>query len=353
MKPECVITGMGLVLPCGTGIEAASASWRSQQPCFRQLPPELGSGLGAICDVSTAGIIPPILNRRLDRVSRFAWVATHHALLDADLDPTQIRDRIGLAVGSVTGGIEASEQFLRPYLAKGPAGASPMIFPNSVAVAISGHISTAFGLRGCSTTQLAREACFFAALDQAMRWLRLGMADVMVVIGTDGLSPLFGELLQRSRLSARHGLPEVGSRRGLLPGEGAQAFILETRDRAETRRARIRASIRGLTSCAPATPDPKARGLALAEAASALTPIPPDAWIAGSSGHPILDEVECALRSRHPRWPQPRFPKTLWGEFCGSGGQLLAAAAVDLAPSVLITAPASLGAQFATAMEKP
>jgi 3-oxoacyl-[acyl-carrier-protein] synthase II len=346
MKPECVITGMGLVLPCGEGIAAARASWESQQPCFRSLPAHLGTGLGGVCEVATAGIIPPIQNRRLDRVSRFAWVATHHAFLDAGLDPKERGDHIGLAVGSVTGGVEASEQFLQPYLAEGPAGASPLIFPNSVAVAISGHLSIAFGLRGCSTTQLAREACFFSALDQAQRWLTLGMVEIMLVVGADGLSPLFVELLQGNRLCARHGLPEVGSRRGLLPGEGAQAFIVETREHAQARGARIRGTILGLASCAPLTQDLGARSLALAEAATSITPAKPAVWISGANGHPLLDDVEQHLLTQQDHWPRPRYPKTLWGEFAGSGGQLLAAALLTPAATALITAPASLGGQW-------
>jgi len=216
-----------------------------------------------------------------------------------------------------------------------------------VAVAISGHLSIAFGLKGCSTTQLAREACFFSALDQAMRWLALGMVETMLVVGTDGLSPLFVELLQGNRLMARHGLPEVGSGRGLLPGEGAQAFILETLDHAQTRGARIHASLRGLASCAPATPDIKARSLALAEAATSITPARPDAWISGANGHPMLDDAERHLLTQHGQWPRPQYPKTLWGEFAGSGGQLLAAALVAAAPSTLITAPTSFGEQWA------
>ena len=45
-------------------------------------------------------------------------------------------------------------------------------------------------------------------------------------------------------------------------------------------------------------------------------------------------------------------PKLLWGEFCGSGGQLLAAALLDASRRTLITAPASSGSQVAMRVEK-
>ena len=350
MKPELVITGLGLVLPCGTGIEAAQASWRSGEACFSPLPE---GGLGGACTTfSPAGIIPPMQSRRLDRPSRFAWVAVHEALRDACAEPAQFGLRLGVAVGTMTAGNEATEAFLRPYLAKGPEGASPLLFPNSVAVAVSGHLAIAFGLRGPSTTQLAREGSALAALEQAARWLRLGILDAVLVIGCDGLFPLLPELLARTRLSARGGLPEVGSGRGFLPGEGAQAFLLETRDHAEGRGARIRAVLRGVAALAPCSEDPTERGRVLAEVATCITPAAPDAWIGGSSGHPALDEVEAPLRAAMPRWPAPRFPKTQWGEFCGSGGQLLAAALLDEARRTLVTAPASFGPQYAAVLEK-
>ncbi len=354
MRQECVITGMGLVLPCGTGLDAARASWESGIPCFGPLSAHLGKGMGAECkDFSAVGIIPPMQSRRLDRPSRFAWVAAHHAFLDARVDPASFGHRLGVAVGTMTGGDEATEAFLRPYLAKGPEGASPMLFPNCVAVAISGYLSTAFGLRGPSVTQLARECATLAALEQAQRWLKMGMMEAVLVVGTDGFFPLLLELLHGSRLSVREGLPEVGSRRGLLPGEGAQAFLLETRDRAEARGARIRAVLRGVASFAPLTRQPSERSRMLAEAAASITPGMPDAWIGGSSGHRHLDDVEAPLLPSIKRWPRPKYPKTLWGEFCGSGGQLLAAALLEPGRRVLVTAPASFGSQFAAVLEKP
>jgi 3-oxoacyl-[acyl-carrier-protein] synthase II len=354
MRPEFVITGMGLVLPCGTGIDAARASWEAGRPCFEPLPENLGTGLGAACTAfNPTGIIPPMQNRRLDRPSRFAWVAVHQAFQDAGVEPSHLGLRLGVAVGTMTGGDEATEGFLWPYLAKGPEGASPMLFPNCVAVAISGHLSTAFGLRGPSVTQLAREGSTLAALEQAQRWLKLGLLEAVLVIGADGLFPLLSELLRRTRLSVREGLPVVGSRRGLLPGEGAQAFLLETRDRAEARGARIRAVLRGVGSLSPASTLPADRSRALAEMAAAITPAVPDAWIGGSSGHRILDEVEAPLIPILKRWPTPKYPKTLWGEFCGSGGQLLAAALLEPGRRILVTAPASFGPQYAAVLEKP
>ena len=349
---DLAITGLGLVLPCGDGLENARASLASGQPCFADLPAALGQGRGAACTAfNPAGIIPPMQLRRLDRPSRFAWVAAHQAFLDAGLDPKPAGERIAVAVGTMTGGSEASEAFMRPYFQRGPEGASPMVFPNCVANAASGHLALAFGLKGPSATFVDRENAAFVALEQAARWLRAGLADAALVIGTDGLFPVLQDLCRGARLLDRQGDPEVGSGRGFLTGEGAQAFVLEPRERAEARGARPRALLRGLAARSSVAPSEAARAESLAAAVLALGAFPPACRIGGGNGLTRLDAVEARLAAAHPEWPAALHPKVLWGELAGSGGPLLAAALLQPAGLVLVTAPASSGVQFAARLE--
>lgn len=348
---DLVLTGLGTVLPCGDGPALAAEAWKAQTPAFAPLPEALGRGLGGHCSgFSFAGVIPPMVARRLDRGTRFAWVAAHQALQEAGLDSRAMAERMAIAAGTMTGGSEATEPFLIPYLQKGPEGASPMVFPNCVAISIVGQLSMGFGIKGASLVQLQRENSTLNALEQAARWLQKDLADAALIVGTDALFPVLLELLRGSRLLRRQGLPEAGSRQGYLPGEGAQAFILETRARAEARGAKIRASLR-LAQRSAVAPDPAGCGRALLAAAESLA-FQPDAWIGGSTGHPILDDNEAVVRAAHPEWPAPRFPKLLWGEFGGSSGQLLAAALLDPALKVLVTAPSTRGSQIALALEK-
>ena len=351
-QSDLVITGLGLVLPCGDGVNVARTSLASGVPCFADLPEALGRGRGATCtSFNPAGIIPPMQLRRLDRPSRFAWVAAQQAFQDAALDPKPMGERIAVAVGTLTGGSEASEAFMRPYLQRGPEGASPLVFPNCVANAASGHLALAFGLKGPSATFVDRENAAFAALDQAVHWLRAGLAEVALVIGTDGLFPLLFDICRGARLLDRHRNPEIGSGRGFLPGEGAQAFLMESRVHAEARGARPRARLRALACRSSPGPTEEGRYTALSGAAAALGCAPLDRRIGGGNGLPRLDALESLLVDSHPDWPAAVHPKGLWGEFGGSGGQLLAAALLEPAERVLVTAPASSGAQFAALLE--
>ena len=353
---ELVISGLGLVLPCGDGIDAARASLASGLHCFGELPealrPEGGPGRGALCSAfNPVGIIPPMQLRRLDRACRYAWGAAHQAFADAGLDPKALGDRIAVAVGTQSGGSEASEAFMRPYLQRGPEGASPLVFPNTVANAASGHLALAFGLKGPSATFVDRENATFGALEQACRWLRLGLVDAALVVGTDGLFPLLLDLCDRAGFLPRQGDPKVGSGTGFLPGEGAQAFLLETRAAAEARGASPRATLAGLAGRSAAGDGRGDRAEALALSAESLATTIPERRIGGGNGRPNLDSLEAHLAARQPQWPAALHPKQLWGEFAGSGGQLLAAALLEPTPRVLVTAPASAGTQFAALLE--
>ncbi len=345
------ITGLGLVLPCGDGPEAARESLASGLPCFQELAPEFGIGRAAMCPhFKPASIIPPMQLRRLDRASRYTWVAAAQAFADAGLDPKAFGgERIGLAAGTLTGGSEASEAFYRPYLERGPEAASPLLFPNSVANAASGYVAVTFGIKGPSATLLEREVAAFEALEQAQRWLRTGRCDAVLVLGLDSLFPLLTHVLRGARMTARHGDPTPMQGGGMLIGEGAQAFLLERADDARARGARIRALLGGLACLAPEQ-EPSNRAAYLNTAVGEVLEAPPERWISGASGERRLDAAERDLWAR-PDLPKPVTPKALWGEFCGCGGQLIGAALLEPAATVLVTGPASFGPQYALRLD--
>lgn len=352
MTVSVAITGLGLVLPCGDGPEAARASLAAGLPSFQDLTPEFGVGRAALCPhFKPAGVIPPMQLRRLDRASRYSWVAAAQAFADAGLDPKVVGgERIGLAAGTLTGGSEASEAFYHPYLARGPEGASPLLFPNCVANAPGGYVAVTFGLKGPSGTFLEREVATFEALEQAQRWLRAGRCDAVLVLGLDSLFPLLTRILRGARMTRRHGDPTPMQGGGMLPGEGAQAFLLERTSDAVARGARIRATLGAVAGLAPATEHGDRAACLTAVVDEVLEGRTPDRWISGAGGERRVDAAERDLWTRAP-FPRPVTPKALWGEFAGVGGPLLGAGLLEPASTVLVTGPASFGPQYAVRLD--
>ena len=150
--------------------------------------------------------VPPGSWRRLSRLARLAAVVT--AALGPSLDP-----EIALFWGTSFGEYSSTFQFLRSLYAKGPAGASPLAFQNSVHNAPAGHLSILFGLRGHSETLCAGPDTGLLLVERAMIWVALHRKAALVVMG-DEAGP-----------EVQNGLRLAGVTSTL--GEGAVALLLE------------------------------------------------------------------------------------------------------------------------------
>jgi 3-oxoacyl-[acyl-carrier-protein] synthase II len=123
-----------------------------------------------------------------------------------------------------------------------------MFLPNMAAC----HVAIPFDARGPNNTVTIGEASSLTALIEAVRVIERGHADVMITGGT-GSRINITSLVNRatSPLSRRCDDPAAAcrpfeaNRDGSVNGEGAAAFVLETRQHAESRGATILASIRG------------------------------------------------------------------------------------------------------------
>jgi len=118
-----------------------------------------------------------------------------------------------------------------------------------------------------------------------------------------------------------------------------------------SRGGRPRAALRALVSRSSFEDTAQGRSQALARAVTALGNGTPQHRVGGANGLGRLDTLELQLADAHPEWPAAQHPKRLWGEFGGSGGQLLAAALLEPSDLTLVTAPASSGSQFAALLE--
>ena len=317
------ITGIGLVTPIGTGVDAFRAGLRRGASPVKRIdrfdPSPFRSQVAAqIDDFDPLSWMPPKTARQLDRFSQFGMVAGRLALDDAGFVPgapgAPTQDRIGIYLGSALGGIAFAEEQHERYLAKGIRQVSPTLALAVFGGAAPANLGIALDVRGPILSTANSCASGAVALGEAIGDLREGRIDAAIAGGCEvPLSPLaFGAFDIIRALSAGHNddaahaaRPFDAERDGFVMGEGGALLVLEDAEAAERRGATPYAELLGYgaTSDAYHMVQPRADGR---EAARAATIALDDAGVdpgeidyvnAHASSTPIGDVAEArALR---------------------------------------------------------
>lgn len=255
-----VVTGMGVVSPIGTGLDAF---WKSLS--------EGRSGVGRVTFFDTANYACKIAAevkdfkpdayiekkkiKRMDRFTQFAMAATKMALEHSGLDLSKENpEKIGVLVGSGIGGLQTIEEEFAVLSAKGPRRVTPFLIPKLISNMAGGEIAIQYGLAGPNYAVASACATANNAIGEAFRHLRYGDADVMICGGSEAAITQLGlaGFSQAGALAeAFNDQPEKASRpfeknrQGFVMGEGSGIVILETEEHAAKRGARILAELAG------------------------------------------------------------------------------------------------------------
>jgi len=259
LRRRVVVTGVGLVIPTGIGVETA---WRNI--CAGK------SGIGPLTrfDVSKfetkiAGEVKgfdPALTiekkeiKRMDLFVQFALAATKEALEDAQLNITPENcEQVGVIVGTGLGGLPTFEKNHIALLEKGPGRVSPFFIPMLIANMASGHIAMQFGAKGPNTCVVTACATGAHSIGDAFRAIQYGDADAIISGGTEAnIAPLtIAGFNAMKALSTRNDEPEKAcrpfekNRDGFVVAEGAGIMILEELELALKRKTKIYAEVAG------------------------------------------------------------------------------------------------------------
>ena len=315
-----VVTGVGCVTPIGTGVEGLWDGLRARRSAVRVItrfdPSPFRSRIAAeIPDFHPLDFLEARRARRLDRYSQLAVVAALLALRDAALDlGREDRDRVGASMGSALGGVGYAEEQVAVYARSGLKGVDPMLALSVFGGAASCNIAIEFGVTGPNSTNAMSCASGTIAVGDAFQAIRDGRADVMLAGGAEApLAPLcYGAFAVIRAMSTRNDEPAAASRPfdrerdGFVMGEGAAVLVLEERDRAVARGARILAEVLGTAVTNDAwhmtAPRPDggqaARCLTLALADAHVAPHEVEYVNAHGSSTPLNDKTETlAIRS--------------------------------------------------------
>lgn len=184
---------------------------------------------------------------------QYAVAATGEAMKDAGLDmEKEDAWRVGCAIGSGIGSLQAIEREHGRLLEKGPSRVGPMFVPLMISNMAAGNVSIMYGLKGKSLNVVTACATGTNSIGEAFRAIQYGDADVMVAGGTEGAVTPMGiagftalTALSDSTDPERCSIPFDRDRSGFVMGEGAGIVILEELEHARKRGARIYAEVLG------------------------------------------------------------------------------------------------------------
>ena len=281
-KRRVVVTGMGCVTPYGIGLDLFWKNLINGKSCIREHNLDKEKHI-----VKIAGQIPEDLDisryvdskeaRRLDKSIIYSLIAAEDAIKDSGLNlEEEDRTRIGTIISTAAGGLVTVTDGYIDMLNKGFNKCSPFTVPMMIANMPSGKVSIKYGLRGPSKAVLSACATGAHSIGDAFRTIQYGDADVMVAGGAESSVCDFGigAFTSARTLSKATRPPEEASRPydmdrdGFVMAEGGAVIILEEREHAIKRSAKIYAEIIGYGQSSDAydmvAPDPNGNGVELA-----------------------------------------------------------------------------------------
>jgi len=298
MSPRVVITGMGVVSPNGIGKQAFCRAILAGKSGVKRIARFDPSALA----VQVAGEIPEFdelawvearERKHVSRVVPLAVAASTEAISDAGLDPATMsmaeKREIGVILGTGGGAQEFSEEQYRLWHSGHVKQVSLFCIPSGTMGTIPSEISMRFGFRGYSHVVTAGCTSSTDAIGYACQHIQASVLPMFLVGGVDSpITPgiIKGYTLLRALTPSWNHAPERASRPfsadrdGFVLAEGSWMFILEDRDHARARGARIYAEIAGYASTCEAfhrvrmsdSPQEPARAITLALDEAGLVP---------------------------------------------------------------------------------
>jgi 3-oxoacyl-[acyl-carrier-protein] synthase II len=271
-----VLTGFGVVSPIATGADAfwpaLAAGTRGVRTISHIDATELPSRVaGEVPGFSAKALIDKSYRRSLNAMARtveLGVIGSQLVMQNAGLAKGQVPpNRIGIEFAALMGATDLNDMAAAAKLAsadgehtdsriwgaKGLPEITPLwmlkFLPNMPAC----HATILYDMQGPSNTQIPGDSSGLVALAEASRILRRGLADVMLVGGSEArINPvtlsrhnLFVQLTKHNDDPAGAIRPFDLTRDGTAPGEGTAAFTLETLEHAQARGANILGEVAG------------------------------------------------------------------------------------------------------------
>lgn len=283
----------------------------------------------------------------LDRFSQLAVLAAKEALADSGIEPESFNN-IAAIIGSGNGGKHTDEEGYYKLYKLGNLRVHPFMIPKGMHSAVASNVSKYLQLNGPTFSVSSACSSGAHAIIQGMMMVQAGVVEQAVVGGSDapfsfGILKAWDALRVVSNDKCR---PFSKDRSGMILGEGAGVFTIETLDSALARGANIYAEIAGygMSSDAGHITDPDTNGIqkAISRALDSANVVPADIdYInAHGTGTIVNDRTESqAIHSvfgKNARSPLVSSTKAMHGHALGASSALeIAATALAMKDSLI------------------
>ncbi|RVV98992.1 beta-ketoacyl-[acyl-carrier-protein] synthase II [Mesobaculum littorinae] len=263
-----VVTGMGMVSPLASGVEAtwtrllageSGAGTIEKFDASHLATPyacEVPRGDGSNDSFNPDDWMAPKEQRKVDDFILYGVAAADQAVKDAGWTPEDEEDRLrtGVMIGSGIGGLNSIAETAVLIKEKGPRRVSPFFIPGALINLVSGQVSIRYGFKGPNHAVVTACSTGAHAIGDAARLIGYGDADVMVAGGTEspiseigiaGFNACKALSTKRADDPQRASRPYDADRDGFVMGEGAGVVVLEELDHALARGAKIYGEIIG------------------------------------------------------------------------------------------------------------
>ncbi|MGE0792295.1 MAG: beta-ketoacyl synthase [Sandaracinaceae bacterium] len=306
------VTGMGTVSSLGFGREAYWAALIEGRSGVSEISLFDTSGLGRSMGGEVKGFVATdFMSRaeasRMGRCSAFTVAAARMAAEDAGLSGNASGDGLGgertaVVVGTTMGEANVLGELQHAWIHEDSV--RPAALPRYGSTLLPIHVARAFGARGMVQTLPAACAAGNYAIGFAADQIRAGRADVAITGAVEIIEKLeYCGFVRLGAMSPDRCQPFDKNRQGLILGEGATMFILESEERARARGATLLAEVGGYGLACDAhhitRPHPEGEGsiqaMRLAIESSRITASDVDHINAHGTGTSANDHVEAKV----------------------------------------------------------
>ncbi|HLK14607.1 MAG TPA: beta-ketoacyl-ACP synthase II [Fimbriimonadaceae bacterium] len=254
-----VVTGLGVVTPLGVGVPAFWPRLIAGENGIGRItlldPTDYTTQLAAeVKDFNPEDWVDKKDARRMDRFIAYAAACAKQALDDSGIEITpELAPEFGALIGSGIGGLTFLGEQHRRQIEGGPGRVSPFLVPYMIPDMASGYVSIVHGLKGPNSCVITACATGSNAIGDAYHIIKRGDATAMLAGGTEApineisLAAFCAARAMSNRNDdpGRASRPFERDRDGFVMGEGAAVVVLEDRDYAVKRGARIYGEIMG------------------------------------------------------------------------------------------------------------